>query len=914
MFAVPGRDFLNEQAPENYVPGLGRGATGFTTRSDIGPAKEGPSEDAIKAALAKRAEALENGVDPNENDDEERFRDNENDEGLFATGAYDEDDEEADKIYQEVDDRMDSRRKARREARERLEQDEYERKNPKVSSQFADLKRALSTVSDSEWASIPEVGDMTGKNRRGRQALQQERRFYAVPDSVLAGRNGTSYDNTTDGADGTVSSVDGTITDFRQISEAKDKMLGMRLDQAGTDSVAGSTNIDPKGYLTSLSSASSKNTEFVDTAKHRELLMSVVKTDPKHANGWIAIAKLEEQANRLPAARKLIQQGCDNCPKNEAVWLENIRLNPPAHARAIAARAVQSVPKSVQVWLEAVKLESDTISKKRVIRKALEKIPQSVTLWKEAVNLEDDPNNAKVLLARAVDLIPLSVELWLALARLETNENARKVLNRARLAVRTSHEIWVAAAKLEENAGSQSKVEMVIRKGISELQRRGGMLDREQWIAEAEKCEKEGAAVTCQAIIRSTLGQGLEEEDQEAVWLDDARNSASRGCYETARAIYAYALRVFATVSTLWREAVNLEKLYGTKESLFEILESAVSQCPGSKDLWLRYSKERLAISDVEGAREVLSRAFEHNPNDEDIWLAAVDIEAQNNEHERARVLLFRARQDAGTERVWVKSVVLERQLKNPTAATELVIEALTKFPKSPKLWMLKGQILEAEQNIPQAREAFTAGTKACPKSVALWLLLSRLEESQGVIIRSRSILERAALANPKTSEIWLERIRIEKRANSISQAKNLVAKALQECPMSGAIWSESVSMEPRTQRKPRLIDGLKKCENDPILIAAIARLFWTERKGDKAKSWFEKAIKADADIGDHWAMLYKLLQTYGTEEERQDLISKFIAADPHHGEEWTKAAKDVNNFGKSKEGILIEVAAKMSP
>ncbi|MGG6495829.1 UNVERIFIED_CONTAM: hypothetical protein NY603_23190, partial [Bacteroidetes bacterium 56_B9] len=55
----------------------------------------------------------------------------------------------------------------------------------KISQQFADLKRALGTVSDEEWAEIPEVGDLTGKNRRSKQNLRQ--RFYAVPDSVLAG-------------------------------------------------------------------------------------------------------------------------------------------------------------------------------------------------------------------------------------------------------------------------------------------------------------------------------------------------------------------------------------------------------------------------------------------------------------------------------------------------------------------------------------------------------------------------------------------------------------------------------------------------------------------------------------------------------------------------------------------------------
>jgi pre-mRNA-processing factor 6 len=116
------RDFLNQVAPENYVAGLGRGATGFTTRSDLGPAREGPSEDQIKEALAKRAAALGSapptayGVPEKkeEEDDDERFQDPENEVGLFAGGAYDKDDDEADRIYQEVDEKMDRRRKARR--------------------------------------------------------------------------------------------------------------------------------------------------------------------------------------------------------------------------------------------------------------------------------------------------------------------------------------------------------------------------------------------------------------------------------------------------------------------------------------------------------------------------------------------------------------------------------------------------------------------------------------------------------------------------------------------------------------------------------------------------------------------------------------------------------------------------------
>lgn len=33
------RDFNSLRAPAGYVAGLGRGASGFTTRSDIGPAR-----------------------------------------------------------------------------------------------------------------------------------------------------------------------------------------------------------------------------------------------------------------------------------------------------------------------------------------------------------------------------------------------------------------------------------------------------------------------------------------------------------------------------------------------------------------------------------------------------------------------------------------------------------------------------------------------------------------------------------------------------------------------------------------------------------------------------------------------------------------------------------------------------------
>jgi pre-mRNA-processing factor 6 len=926
------RDFLSQPAPENYVAGLGRGATGFTTRSDLGPARDGPSEDQIKEALAKRAQQLglapegKKGKDKEEDDagDDERYQDPDNEVGLFAGGVYDKDDEEADKIWEWVDERMD-RRKRQRESREKADREEYERNNPKIQQQFTDLKRALATVTDDEWASLPEVGDLTGKNRRSKQALRQ--RFYAVPDSVLAAARDSSELGTTVADEGTASSggdaSDGTMTNFAKIGAARDKVLKSRLEQAsqsaGGDAANGSaTSIDPQGYLTNLNKMqmTEGQAQVGDINRVRELLQSVVKTNPNNALGWIAAARLEELAGKIVSARKTIDQGCQRCPKSEDAWLENIRLNHDSqNAKVIARRAIEANGRSVRLWVEAMRLEVLPSNKKRVIRQALDYIPESEALWKEAVNLEEDVNDAKLMLAKATELIPLSVDLWLALARLETPENAQKVLNKARKAVPTSYEIWIAAARLQEQLGEGKKVN-VMKRAVQILAKESAMPKREEWIAEAEKCEAEGAKITCENIIRETLGWGLDEDDdRKDTWMEDARASINRGRYETARAIYAYALRVFVNSKTMWMAAADLERNHGTRETLWQVLEKAVEACPKSEDLWMMLAKEKWQAGEVDGARLVLKRAFNQNPNNEDIWLAAVKLESENDNEEQARKLLEIAREQAPTDRVWMKSVVFERVLGNSDIALDLVLQALQLFPASPKLWMLKGQIYEDQGKIGQARDTYATGVKAVPRSVPLWLLYARLEENAGLVVKARSVLDRARLAVPKNAELWTESVRLERRAGNLAQAKSLMARAQQEVPKSGLLWMEQIwHLEPRTQRKPRSLEAIKKVDSDPILFVSVARIFWADRKLEKAQNWFEKALVLDSDQGDSWAWYYRFLQQHGTEEKRAEVVTKCVLNEPRHGETWQKVAKNPKNARKGVEEILKLVAAELEP
>ncbi|TDL17207.1 hypothetical protein BD410DRAFT_730230 [Rickenella mellea] len=915
--------FLSMPAPASYVAGLGRGASGFTTRSDIGPAREGPSAEVVAEAQAKRGEEAE--FDP------EQFQDPDNEVGLFAGTAYEADDEEADKIYDQVDNNMDARRRARREAREASELAKHRAERPKIQQQFADLKRGLSAVSDAEWENIPEVGNLTRRKRK------REDRTFVVPDSILVGdRQKNEYENSLDsrqqeGGGFETPAENGTLTNFVEIGQARDKILSLKLDQiSGTSSVSGTaTSIDPKGYLTDLNSVIHKTeAEIGDIKRARMLFDSLVKSNPKHAPGWIAAACVEEHAGRMVAARKLIKAGCEQCPKSEDVWLEAARLHNTQDAKIILANAVQHVGQSVKVWLKAASLESDIKSKKRVLRKSLEQIPNSVRLWKETVNLESNPVDARIILARAVEVIPLSVELWLGLARLETPERAKAVLNKARKAIPTSHEIWIAAGRLvEQEAGAEGKdeatwakelaqVDKTIELGVKELRKHQVMLTREQWLKEAERCESEGSPRVCEAIIKATLGMEVEEEDRLDTWVGDAKSAEEAGKVGTARGILAYTLRVFPDRKSIWQKAAELEKIHGTRESMLAVLSRAVHHCPQAEVLWLMSAKEQWLAGDVSGARKTLEEAFVANPESEQIWLAAVKLEAENGELEVARELLSRARKVADTERIWMKAAVFERQQGQITTALSLLDTALTKYPKFAKLYMIKGQIHQAKTDYTAARAAYTAGVKACPKEVTLWVLASRLEEADGKSIKARALLDKSRLVNPKNDILWAEAVGVEERSGGSAQAKTLLSRGLQECPTSGLLWSMSIWAEPRATRKTRGVDALRKVPHDPEVICTVARLFWAERKIEKAREWFGRSIAAEPpdqlpgrDHGDTWAWWLRFEREHGTPEHQQEVINGCIVAEPHHGTVWPTVAKDVKNFGKKTKEILELVA-----
>ncbi|XP_074602507.1 pre-mRNA processing factor 6 [Brevipalpus obovatus] len=913
--------FLNQAAPLGYVAGVGRGATGFTTRSDIGPARDPSDVPDDRHAPPKKFAKKKN---EEEEEEEEDLNDSNYDEfsgyggSLFSKDPYDKDDEEADAIYDAIDTRMDEKRKAYREAKQRKELEKFRKTNPKIQTQFSDLKRSLAVLSEDDWLKIPDVGDSRNKKQRNPRADK----FTPLPDSILAHKaslannESVTIDPRTGLATPMSSGIESGIAtstnlDLRKIGQARNTLMDIKLNQV-SDSVSGQTVVDPKGYLTNLQSLIQIGADIDDVKKARLLLKSVRETNPNHPPAWIASARLEEVTGKLQTARTLIEEGCEMCPTSEDVWLESARLQPPNNAKIVIATAARRLPNSVRIWMKAAELEKDNPkAQKKIFRKALEHVPNSVKLWKAAVELEE-PEDARILLARAVECCPTSVELWLALAKLEEYEEARKVLNKAREKVPTDRQIWITAAKLEEAHSNYRMVNIIIDRAIKSLSN-SGEINREHWLKDAIDAEKAGSKRTCKAIIRAVISHGIEDEDKKHTWIEDADNFAEEKAFECARAVYEIAIETFPTKKSVWLRAASFEKAHGTLETFEKILNDAVSKCPKTEVLWLMLAKSKWLANDVAAARQTLSDAWKANPNSEEIWLAAVKLESENAEYDRARKLLLKARASAPTARVFMKSAKLEWALGSIQEAKALLEEGVKTYVKFPKLWMMMGQIAEEQKLVSEARKAYKTGLEHNPKSIPLWILWSRLEENTGAVIKARSVMDQARLKNPQNDLIWLEAVRIERRHSSREISMNLIAKALQECPTSGKLWAEAIFMEYRPQRKSRMVDALKKCEHDPHALLACSKFFWSVSKLTKVREWFEKTIKIDSDLGDVWAYYYKFELINGTPEQQNAIKKRCFDAEPRHGEEWCKVSKDIRNWKLKTDEILSLVAHNLS-
>lgn len=861
--------FLDQEAPPGYVAGLGRGATGFTTQADIGGANLNPPT--------------------NSDSEDEAYKDADED-GLLQRQDWDREDEEADRIYKEIEDRLNSRRKRKTDD----EKKEYNSMQD-IGAQFKDLKEELSTVTKAQWLELPEVGDLTRRNKRLRQLDQEQQRHYAVPDSIVGGQ------------------LNAENTDLKAISSAKDALLSFNLDQNATKN----ESVNADAYLQTME----KSQDFGDLEKGRVILSSLRKSQPQNASSWISSARLEEKYKNFDQARWYISKGCDLCPRSADIWLESLRLNQNdvKLCRVTVTEAIKLNSHSTKLWMKAASLEADDFSRKRIFRKALEYNSGSVELWSCLVELETDNEDKKKLLQRAIELIPDSLDLTLALLNLETDCTQLKLLIKdAKERLPQCLGLWVKEFKVEEDhSHSAQNVRKLVESCLQHLETM--VITRKRWLDICTQAESDGHLITCRTVLESIADLDLaamDKKDKLNIWNNEISRLLQEGAHHTVQYMYSYIVSAYSEDVDCWLEYINVVKLHDSQDKLYSVFEEAVSKAGQNEILWLMYAKDKWQVSgDIEAAKRILQRGFAAVENSADMWCAIVKLECWEENYEKA-LSLYQDARDAlpETPKLWYKNVTLMRQLNMVEDALDLVEEGIERFPECDKFYLQKGQILESQQKFKQAREAYLEGTSEVPSSASVWIALCRVTEKKlGIVIRARTDLDNALNVNSKSVSLWRERVRFEKRNNNMSHAQSLLNKALKLNPHAPELWCERILFAGKPQQLKNLtMDALKQTDANYQVVLLYASQLWKQNKISIARKWFEKALQSNKAIGDSWAWFYVFLRKNGTDGEVEQLVKDFSQTEVTHGEIYCSVNKDVKNWRKTPLQILEIVAERL--
>ncbi|OBA18947.1 TPR-like protein, partial [Metschnikowia bicuspidata var. bicuspidata NRRL YB-4993] len=867
--------FLDQQAPPGYVAGVGRGATGFQTSADSGPVR-------FESQFGREADG---------NDDLEA--------GILAqTASRSKEDDEADLIYEEIDRRMQSRRKNaagdKRQA-ETSQSVEIPTGNGTIRQEFSLLKSELAQVSMEEWANLPEVGDLTRRNKRQRLLDQQQQRMYAAPDILISSTGST----------------------FRYNSDSKD----LSSVQGADESAAKLAEIEEW----------EQNSAMVgDLEKSRLILTSLRRAEPYKADLWISSARLEEQARQMPRAKSLITKGCDLIPHNDQIWLERIRLHRSEGTKtckAIMNEALRYNSQSEKLWFAALDLENagDVLSRKKIIMKALEFLPSNVNLWKALIDMDSTEDDKIRLLNRATELCPDEWDLWLTLVNMSNYSDAKSVLNKARKQLPKEANVWITALKLEERENASAPVDKLvgmISKGKKDLAKTLVFKTASEWLDEAKRAQDEGFCKTSQAIIISALTDLEVGSDSEQ--LQDLAESHLASGPDVASHIYQFIAERHPKTISNWTRLFGL--LRKDLPRLYKMYELAIENNPENEILPLMYAKDKWLLGlDVPAARKILDEAVKSMPKSEMVWYARLKLEVKNGQFIRAKEISEEAVQLllGSSARVWYKHIHILRYchlnqvgLVSMEHLLTISKNALDLYPENPKLYLQRSQILIDMGDKSAARECLSVGTKFCPQSVIIWLSLATLDLDISAEARARSVLDTAVSRLPSEPDLWEAKIKLEFKLKDFVTARQLINKALKSFPACGRIWILHLKNIPKmSHRKNAFLDALKQTNNSTDILLAIGVFFWLDGKFSKAKAWFERALISDKANGDAWGWMHCFETRYGKEEDLKKFNNDFLKTfdEIRLGNVWNRVVKVPQNFDRSPLELLKLVGEEIT-
>lgn len=650
---IPKRDFIGKPAPPGYIAGVGRGATGFTTRSDLGPARE-PSAIASSSSASHSRNHGDDGDEESEYLNEANYDDFAGYKGsLFnKEDPYEEDDKEADRIYEEIDKHLDERGKALREKKRRTELKLYRQVMPKIQHQFSDLVEDMKQVSEVEWVNLPEVGD----SRNRKQRVAKPDKYTPLPESLLAEQARISSGGET------LLYIHPNIEDM---NECRSSIISTTLNLASRTVDNEVKTTDQEKYLEELDS--SKQLKRADNLQQRRgLYETMLKTRDKSikAKVYLMYIELEERAGKLSNARSLAMKACEECPSRVELWCEAVRLHPIDKSKQIMINALRAQPKSLILWLKAAELESEESNKRNVYQKARILIPQEPEIWYKSAQVEISAGNlpdAKRLLEFGVAEFPNNPEFQTTLAQIEDMMASKSniVSSTCSLAVKTEPDELSATDQVTYREASDS----------SKHSKKGDDL-------EERRAHHENMLKTKDKSMKAKVYLMYIELEERAGKLSNARSLAMKACEECplsvevwleavrlhpidrAKQIMTNALGALPKSLTLWMKAADLECDTSNK---IKVYEKARNYIPKEPEIWYQSAQLEISAGNLREAIQILKLGLMSCKTSIDLWLNLANLREKSESIPIARSTLEKARHyNPHNARLYMESARLE--------------------------------------------------------------------------------------------------------------------------------------------------------------------------------------------------------------------------------------------------------------
>ncbi|KAI3635936.1 hypothetical protein MIR68_006034 [Amoeboaphelidium protococcarum] len=786
------KDFLGKAAPIGYVAGLGRGAHGFTTSADYGPnrviekPKHGESVD-IKAA-AEEARRMFQIADRSGGQLNSNYQ-----KDLDVFTVVDKEDEEADRVYAQVEQRLQNRRK-RKQLQSQTQESGHEQAKQAPLHVDNDLKQQLQSISAEEWANIPDAVDLVAvgrKSKRARERLLEKQFFGPTKDFILdSARNNlkkefqvVDFEQQQQLASANVMNVDEVdplISDEQQSSaiNIKDELIRSKLDRVAKNTISGQQSVDNRTdlYLSQLTQQSSafnglqsqgqskeqqqQLRSITDIQTTRQLLTAVIESEPYNPQSWLAAAQLEEQDGQFGKARKLLEQGCIKCPKNEELWLNAVRLARPDSIKLVLGNALSHLRQSEMLWIKAIEMESNLASKVKIMDEALRQVPTSTSLWLLRVDHAKDDSERLSTLHRAVQMANQDPLLWQKLLSLESQQDIDQSFSMALQQCGDADLLLISvsfAKRLEDLQSGQSSIQKVLSKGLQKAMQ-SQLLDVPQILNHAQNCIKSGHKLTASALIYEFVLQCPADLYTVQKWQSIVDDSFSHSESESLLILLITLVRKYPTEVGWFSRAVNLALECGQNEYFDHLIKLAID----SDELY--DVKSLLKVADFlfnnrhqDKLFNLFDQCTQKWPKCEDFWLHYISVTTSLGEKIKAQQIMANALNYIESDRLQAQFLSQMKDSGDLKQFQPQLDQALLKYPNSVDLLLMKADLLEQSGDTKQLRQLYASATSKCPQSVDLWLRYVKFERQTGSMMKARALINKALQRNPKNQILLQE-------------------------------------------------------------------------------------------------------------------------------------------------------------